>query len=208
MKQDDLDFFIHWAHEAGRQNLVRCSSGNLSQRIDDESMLISGTGTWLSSIRLDEVSHTSYMHEKVYNTVAPSGEYRLHAGIMKSRPGVNTILHFQSPAATALACLETPPDYNVILEIPVYIGKVGLVPFILPGSPELADAVMTEALTCDVVQMANHGQVACGKNYREVIQKAVFFEFACSVLLNCRDNFQKIPAEFVEPLRAYRTGRN
>jgi len=204
MKKSDSELFVHWAHEAGRLGLVKCSSGNMSQRLDDGTLLISGTGTWLSEISINEISHITVNQEETFNDVKPSAEILLHSQIYQNRPDINTILHFQSPSATAIACMEFSPDYNVIIEVPIYIGKIGNVPYIPPGTKELAAAVSVQINHSDLVQLANHGQVVCGKNYKETIQKAVFFELACSILIMSNFTAKALPIAAIEKLKEYK----
>jgi ribulose-5-phosphate 4-epimerase/fuculose-1-phosphate aldolase len=116
---------------------------------------------------------------------------------------VNSVLHFQSPSATTIACMDIKPDYSVIIEIPLYIGEIGHVPFLLPGSEELATAVGVQSVKTDLIQLANHGQVVCGTSYHEVLQKAVFFELACSILLKSNFKAKTIPFDKASILRNY-----
>lgn len=203
MKQEDLDLFAHWAHEAGRSELVKCSSGNLSQRLGDGTMLISASGSWLSAIETNEIAHISISDDLVLNTVKPSAEYLFHREIMRKRPEVNTVLHFQSLSATTIACMDLIPDYNIIIEVPIYIGKVGFVPFLPPGSVELAEAIGEQILSANLLQLSNHGQVVCGSNYKDVFQKAVFFELTCSILLQSNFKTRPIPGDQIDQLREY-----
>jgi ribulose-5-phosphate 4-epimerase/fuculose-1-phosphate aldolase len=166
-------------------------------------MLISASGSWLPSISTNEIAQISIFNNKIIGTLKPSAEFRFHRGILQKRPDVNTVLHFQSPSATTIACMEIMPDFNVIIEVPVYIGEVGYVPFLPPGSAELADAIVEKVLFTDLVQLANHGQVVCGSNYRDVFQKAIFFELACSVLLQSNFKTRPIPGDQIDRLREY-----
>lgn len=203
MKQEDLDLFAGWAHEVGRSGLVKCSSGNLSQRLGDGTMLISASGSWLPTIKTDEIAHISISEDTVLNTVKPSAEYRFHREIMRRRSDVNTVLHFQSLSATTIACMDLIPDYNIIIEVPIYIGKVGYVPFLPPGSVKLAEAIGEHISSASLLQLSNHGQVVCGSNYKDVFQKAVFFELTCSILLQSNFKTRPIPGDQIDQLREY-----
>ena len=207
MVSNQISEFVFWAAEAGKYGLVKCSSGNLSQRIAGQQVLISATGSWLPAINAAEVVLIDTAGNYADGQPKPSGEYRLHLGILNTRKEVNTVLHFQSPYATALACRKHPPDYNVIIEVPVYIGNVVTLPFIQPGSQELAAAVARAAETADLIQLSNHGQVVCGRDYKEVIQKAVFFELACSVIVNAGNDLHHIPVEEQLKLSEYTKSR-
>lgn len=197
------ELFVHWARKCGELGLVRCSSGNLSHRAPDNVMLISGTGSWLTEMTTDQVARVDIINNEPLNLIKPSAEYKLHREIYLKRPEISTILHFQSPSATTLACMDVRPDYNVIIEIPIYIGKIGYLPFIQPGSESLAKEAGDLMRSVNLIQMTNHGQVVCGKGFGETIQKAVFFELACSILLKSGFRASPISAEHLTNLEKY-----
>ena len=124
----------------------------------------------------------------------PSVELGFHHGILRKYTNVNVVLHFQSPAATTVACMPTNNiDFNVIPEVPYYIGPVARIPFILPGSEELAAAVVGAMENHTLVILTNHGLVAVGAGYKQVIQIAEFFEFACGIFLRGNGGGSRIP---------------
>ena len=204
MKETEKRAFRQCAREADRLGLVRCSSGNLSEREKGDRMRISGTGVWLGQLRGSDTAVVDLSDGSFVEGCAPSGEFRLHREVYRCRPDVSVILHFQSEAATVLACLPEVPDYNVIIEVPVYLGGIGLVPFLPPGSAELAVAVAGAMKSADVVQMRNHGQVVAGSSFDDVLQKAVFFEFACSVIVKSSMKAIPLKAETLEMLYDYK----
>jgi ribulose-5-phosphate 4-epimerase/fuculose-1-phosphate aldolase len=131
----------------------------------------------------------------------PSVEIGFHAGILRCRPEVNVVLHFQTPCATALASRDTKDvNYFVIPEVPFYIGPVASIRYEQPGSEVLADAV-TEAMRAhDMVTIANHGQVAAADSFAHAIQNASFFELACEIILHGGDELAAISREAAQHL--------
>jgi ribulose-5-phosphate 4-epimerase/fuculose-1-phosphate aldolase len=204
---DMMEDFIHWAHQAGEYKLNQCSSGNLSQRLGNNTMLVSGTGSWLSTIRREQVAVVNLENGKSMNGIRPTGELPLHLSIMQQRPEINTVLHFQSEAATSLCCADIIPDYNVIIEIPLYVGEVATLPYLPPGSMELAEAVKHLPTNICMIQMSNHGQIAMGASLMEVIQMAVFFELACKVIINNSTKVKILDKEMIYGLKAYASSR-
>ena len=174
--------FVAQAHRVGELGLTICSSGNLSWRIGDKA-LISGTGSWVPSLRDEQVSGCDVATGEVLNGVKPSMESVFHLGVMRERPDVGVVLHFQSPYATQVACSEVrPKNYNVTAEVPLHVGRViPEIPFYRPGSPELAEAVVNALRDRNSALMLKHGQVVCGKDFDDVIQRAMFFEMACRI---------------------------
>ncbi|MFA8342732.1 MAG: class II aldolase/adducin family protein, partial [Rhodothermaceae bacterium] len=180
-----INEFVNAAKMVGRYGLLNCSSGNMSQRLSDDKVLLSKSGSWLAELTDEEVSLCELSSGEILNDKKPTVENLFHRGIMEQREDVNTILHFQSPYATIIACsCKSYFNFNVIAEIPLYIGNIETVPYLVPGSAELADAVVNAAKESDMIIMKNHGLVTVGKDYRDVIQKARFFELACEIMIN------------------------
>jgi ribulose-5-phosphate 4-epimerase/fuculose-1-phosphate aldolase len=80
----------------------------------------------------------------------------------------------------------------VIPEIPFYIGAIADVPYLMPGSTDLAAAVTEAMATHDLAQLRHHGQVVAGTDPNDVIQKARFFELACEIVLHGGDSVRPL----------------
>ncbi|HEX2966494.1 MAG TPA: class II aldolase/adducin family protein [Syntrophorhabdaceae bacterium] len=198
--------FIDACHHIARHGLVLCSSGNLSFRIDDELMLITATGTWLSEMNKDDIAVCRISDGKCLCGNDPSMELTFHRGILSQRKDVNVVLHFQAPFATAMACSKDV-EYDrisVVAEIPYYIGPVSVVPYAPPGSTDLAAQVISAVHNHDLVVLKNHGQVTVGRTFQEAIQRAAYFELACSIYLRAADKLQTLEKEQIETLYAAR----
>ena len=200
--------FVAQAHRVGELGLTICSSGNLSWRIGDKA-LISGTGSWVPSLREEQVSVCDVATGEVLNGVKPSMESVFHLGVMRERPDVGVVLHFQSPYATQVACSEVrPKSYNVTAEIPLHVGRViPEIPFYRPGSPELAEAVVNALKDRNSALMLKHGQVVCGKDFNDVIQRAMFFEMACRICVLADMHPAVLTEEEVDALEQHFLGK-
>ncbi len=198
---DRLQAFVEACRRVAGYGLVRCSSGNLSCRLDDENMLVSGTQTWLERIEPREVAVLRISDGAALTDIKPSVESRFHAGILRARPDVSVVLHFQSIAATTLACAGADHASHVIIETPYYIGPVAWAPFRMPGTAELAEQVIAAAVKHDMIQMRNHGQVTVGRTFDEAIQRAVFYEFACEIVLRAGNRLDPLPDDAIKALR-------
>ena len=197
--------FVAACHEAAACGLLRCSSGNLSWRVGDGRMLVTRTRSWLGRLTADDVAVCAIEDGASLNGVKPTVEVRFHAGILRARPEVNVVLHYQSPCATALACQKRKGvNYAVIPEIPFYIGPVGQVPYLPPGSAELADAVTEVMVKHDLAVMANHGQVTVAQDFDHAVQNAEFFELACQIILASGRVLRPLSGKAVRHLMAMR----
>lgn len=196
-----VQHLVEACHRAAQYDLIRYSSGNFSCRLDADRFAITGRGTWLSHIDASAIVTCHLADGSSLDSRTPSVESRFHAGILRNRPDIEAVLHFQSPAATAIACTD-PSLWNfmIIPEIPFYIGTIAWIPYDNPGSPELAEAVIHAATTHNMVLLRNHGLVTVGKTFDDALQKAGFFELACSILLQTNGKTEPIPPAGIEAL--------
>ena len=143
------------------------------------------------------------------NGVKPSMESVFHMGVMRERPDVNVVLHFQSPYATAVACMENrPTNFNVTAELPCHVGKeIPQIPYYRPGSKELAEAVVNAMKDHDSVMLLKHGQVVCGKDFDEVFERAMFFEMACRIIVQTQGKYTVLSPEEIDDLEVYVLGK-
>ena len=208
ISEQHIQTFVAQAHRVGELGLTICSSGNLSWRIGDQA-LVSGTGSWVPSLRENQVSVCEVATGKVLNGVRPSIESVFHLGVMRQREDVGVVLHFQSPYATQVACSAVrPQNYNVTAEIPLHVGRViPEIPFYRPGSPELAEAVVSALKNRNSALMLKHGQVVCGKDFDDVIQRAMFFEMACRICVLADMKPNVLTEEEVDALEMHFLGR-
>ena len=182
--QEKIDEFVAACRKVCACGLLRYSSGNMSCRLDGETVAVSARGAWLGEMTADDVAICRLVDGESVNGKQPTAENGFHMGILQSRADANVVLHFQSPFATAIACgAENEYNFDVIPELPIYIGEVGFVEYLPPGTKELADAVVSAMRDHDLVICRNHGQVVIGRDFKDVIQKAGFFELACEILL-------------------------
>ena len=173
-------------------------------------MLISGTGSWLPDLEPDRVAVVRFSDGTVLNGIKPSMESVFHLGIMRERDSeVNCVLHFQSPYATAVACMkERPATFNFTAECPLHVGEdIPMIPYFRPGSPELASHVVEAMKTHNSVMLLKHGQIVCGKEFRQALERAMFFEMACRIAVINGNNIDPLTKAEIDDLDSYFLGK-
>lgn len=208
ISQQKFREFVAGCRQIAARNLVRCSAGNVSWRVDATRMMIKPSRVWLSNITVKDVAVCRIADGAALNGRSPSVEVGFHAGILRARPDVNVVLHFQTPCATTLACMAgRKVNYFIIPELPFYIGPVAVVPYLAPGSDALARAVTAAMRKHNMVQMRNHGQVTAAADFEHAIQNAVFFELAAEIILHAGPRLRPMAAADVRHLRPARKAR-
>jgi len=201
VSKEIVDSFVRACRQAAGCGLMRCSSGNLSLRLDGDRLLVKASRSWMARVGPGDVSLCTISDGSLLEGRKPSVEIGFHAGILKVRSDVKVVLHFQAPCATALACRKPENiNYFVIPEIPFYVGPVARVPYLPPGSKELARAVTEAMRDHDLVVMGNHGQVTVARDVDHAVQNAVFFELASEIILRSGADLLPLPEPEVRAL--------
>ena len=202
--------FVEQAHRIAKERLMLCSSGNLSFRIDEDMAMVTGTSSWLSLLKEENVAICRISDGSHIDGPKSSMESTFHLGVLRTRKDINVVLHFQSEYATVISCMKNKPEnFNVTAEIPCYPGRnIPVIPYYRPGSPELAQAVIEALSEHDCALLSKHGQVVCGKNFEDAYQKAVFFEMACSIIVHAGPgNYLTLTPEEINDLDVYILGK-
>lgn len=204
-----IDQFIRQAHKVGAAGLTICSSGNMSCRLPNGEVLISGTGSWLPELTADRVSVVRFADGAILNGVKPSMESTFHLNVMRNRPEVGTVLHFQSPYATAIACMkEHPSNFNFTAEMALHVGEeIPMIPYFRPGSPELAEHVVKAMEKHNSVMLLKHGQVVCGADFDQAFERAMFFEMGCRIAVLNGPNTDPLTRAEIDDLESYFLGK-
>ena len=143
------------------------SSGNISARLSDGTVLVTPTGRAMGFLDPSQISHLDE-NFRLISGDPPTKETPLHSAFYETRTGTGAVVHLHSTHSVALSMLpDTDPD-NALPPLTPYsimrVGKVKLLPFFLPGDPAMGDAVRGLAGKRSAVLLANHGPVVAGKD--------------------------------------------
>lgn len=102
----------------------------------------------------------------------PSSEWRFHLAAYRARPDMNAVVHTHSLHATVLACAHKPiPAFHYMIAV-AGGSDIPLVPYDTFGTDELADHVAKGLAQRSACLMANHGQIAIGKDLASALELA------------------------------------
>ena len=115
-------------------------------------------------------------------------ETPIHAAIYRERKDVQAVAHTHAPTATAFGIAKTeilPLQVEMFMLLP---NGVPVVPFELPGSKALAEAVQKKMMNYDAVILENHGIVTVGStieaacNLNEMVEEAAKIQLSAMTL--------------------------
>ena len=158
------DRIAQWGRLLFGRNITVGSSGNVSVRCGD-GFLVTPTNSCLGLLDPDRLAKLDGDWRHVSGD-KPTKELPLHRAFYEGRPQTQAVVHLHSTYATALSCLADVDPQDAIPPITPYmvmrVGRVPVLPYTVPGSPDVAPLVRAVAPEHAAVLLANHGPVVAG----------------------------------------------
>jgi L-ribulose-5-phosphate 4-epimerase len=148
--------------------LVTGTVGNVSARVpSSETVLIKLTGVCMGFLKPEDFILVDMQGKQIEGKQTMSVETPMHTAVYRVRSDVNGVVHSHAPTATAfgISGIEILP---MAIETFMFIPKgVPIVPFEMPGSKELAEAVEKKIKEYDAVILENHGILTVGSTIED-----------------------------------------
>jgi ribulose-5-phosphate 4-epimerase/fuculose-1-phosphate aldolase len=160
------------ARETSRTGLSPGRSGNVSERAG-EGMVVTPSGLAYDDLEpADMVLVDGEGRPRAGERHRPSSEWRFHLSVYRARPDVGGVVHTHSLEATALACAHRSiPAFHYMVAV-AGGDDIPLVPYATFGTEELAALVAAGLAERDACLLANHGQLAVGRDARAALDLA------------------------------------
>jgi ribulose-5-phosphate 4-epimerase/fuculose-1-phosphate aldolase len=147
------------------------TTGNISVKVDN-GWLFTPTNASLGELDPLRLAHVDAQGALISGD-PPTKEAILHMRIYEARPDARAIVHLHSTHSVAVSCLSEASSEDVLPPLTAYyvmrVGRLPLVPFELPGTTALADAVGTMARTSKALLLAHHGPIVAGATLAEAM---------------------------------------
>ncbi len=169
--------------------LIAGRDGNLSVRLGADRVLVTPSGfikSLVTAADMVEVDLAGKPRRK--SARKPTSELDLHLRILRHRPDVQAVVHAHPPAATGFAVAGQEIPGNLLPELIFVVGPVPLVPFGMPGTPELGDRVVPYLVGKHhrALLLANHGAVTMGKTLDEAWIRMESLEHSARIITAAR----------------------
>ena len=158
--------------------LVVASGGNLAARLPDrDAVLVTPRGWALDGLDPAALATVGFDGRQLSGAFAPTTELALHLAALRSRSDAVVSLHLHPPMASLLDAAGLPIR-RITTDHAYYLRRLAAVPFIQPGSAELARAVATKLADADIVLLKNHGCVIVADSFDVGFSRAINLEAA------------------------------
>lgn len=161
--------------EAVDLGLIKGTSGNIAVKDDkDDVIAITPSGIAYKTMRVEDIAIVDMNGKWLDGPYKPSSETPMHTAVLRARKDVKATVHTHGMFATIMAMCDkdllptTPPQAEFV--------PVKIVPFIMPGSNELAQKVVDTLGNGRVVLLKNHGMFCCGKDIKAAMAATIYTE--------------------------------
>ena len=203
---------IEYSLMCQKSGLIRGTSGNISIRSDDGKVIaISPTSIPYEKLTAQDIPLVDENCNIVEGSTKPSSEMPMHTAVLRARPDLNAVIHTHSKWATILSVIGQELPIITIPMVALAPSPAPIVPFEIPGSPELGEAIVKGlGKTGYAVLMENHGLLVAGPSIEvammltDYIDEAAEIAFYCNLGGNCKGIATENVMKLVEILKSGR----
>ncbi len=180
------DEIIHIVDELYASQLITATGGNVSARTEPGSneLWITPSQLFKGELSVDVLVRIDLDGRSLdRGSRSPSSERLMHTAVYRARPEAEAVIHCHAPHATILANTDLP--FSPISTEAAFFSNLPRVPFIMPGTPELASAVGESIQQSWAVLMKNHGLLVAGRSLRRAADMAEVIERSAEIMLGC-----------------------
>ncbi|AAL63990.1 class II aldolase/adducin family protein [Pyrobaculum aerophilum] len=163
-----VDEFLKYTHLLYNRGHLTLLSGNVSVVVG-ELLIVTPTSYPKPFLEPGDLVWINFNGEVVRGSRKPTSEWRMHVAIYKRRSDVRAVVHTHDVLPVLLA---DRIDASLLSEAEAYLGSgISIVPYLPPGTAELAEAVAAALEKANVAILKRHGVVAVGRDLAEAVNR-------------------------------------
>lgn len=187
--------------------LIAGQDGNVSVRLPSGHVLVTPAGFCKVDVGEGDLVTLDPQGRQVSGAGRASSEVGMHLRIYQRRSDVHAVVHAHPPVATGFGVAGMDLMDDVLPEAIFLLGGVPLVPYAMPGTPALGDALEPFLPHHDGFLLANHGATTVGATLVQAHQRMESLEHAARIMLTARSlgTVNPLSPQDAKALRAART---
>ena len=188
-----------------RLGLTAGTSGNVSGRLEDGSVVITPSSIDYEEMTLADLVVLDATGEVIEGTRSPSSEKLVHLACYKRFPEVQSVIHAH-PVYASMFALARQPIPSAIDEFAVYVGgDVPVADYAMTGTAELGENAADRLQDVGSALLANHGTVTVSDSPAKAIHQLGVVERTAQIVWGARalGGLVDLPASTNETLSSY-----
>lgn len=177
------DIVIKAGKELVEKGLIARTWGNVSQRVNENTMVITPSGRDYLSLVRDDIVVIDINTLEYEGSIKPSSEKGIHAACYRAKD-VNFVIHTHQEYASIISACRI---HNFEADEAYYLlkGQVLCAPYGLPSTKGLCEGItnVLPQTKSSALIMKNHGALCFGKDYEETFEAAAQLEATCIAYL-------------------------
>jgi len=172
--------------ELYRLGLFTATGGNLSVRDQErpETAWITPRAAFKGALAPEHMVRMDMRGQRCAGELGvPSSESKIHAALLSARADVQAVVHCHAPKATILVNAELP--FLPISTESAFLADLGRIPFVMPGTDALAEALVGALGQGWGVLMQNHGLIVAARSLRRAADITQIIERTAEIIIGC-----------------------
>jgi L-fuculose-phosphate aldolase len=144
------------------KNLLTGTGGNISTRLNDNSILITASGLCKGMLTYADFTKVDLQGNKIYGP-KPARDIYMHMALYNSYPNIKAIAHAHSPITTGFSISDYSFDDILLTEVFFDLRNIAKADYAVPTTTAVPDAIekaLQKKPESTVVVMKNHGVLA------------------------------------------------
>jgi L-fuculose-phosphate aldolase len=169
---------VHYGELLYERGLVTGLSGNISQRLEGDRMIITPSGTCKGMLDVERLVEIDLGTGTILSGGKPSIETPFHLAFYRGRPDVGAVVHTHPEFCTVLALAGERLRPALTPESLLYLGgDIPLIPYSTPGTEDLARSIGGPMSWSNACLLEKHGAITVGRDMREAFHRMEALEF-------------------------------
>lgn len=163
--------------------MVAANDGNISVRLDDDTVLCTPTGVSKGSLVPEAICHLN-LDGSIISEQAPwktSSEVKVHLRLYRADQNVRAVVHAHPPYGTTFAIAGKPVISKMMPENIIAMPEIPVAPYATPSTEELADNIEPFVHTHSACFMEMHGALSWGPSLLLAYQAMERLEYTCKL---------------------------
>jgi len=191
-----------------QKNFLASADGNISVRVNNNTILITPSGQHKGFIKEDDLALVTLNNEVLHGN--PSGERVMHLEVYRNCKEAMSVVHAHPPYAIAWSVAfpeltELPKE--CLSELILAVGQVPIVPYARPGSLDMGKVLVPWLPNQKVFILSRHGALSWGQDLQEAYNGIERLEHTAYILSLAKqmNDLSFLPPDEVKALQELRS---